>query len=127
VLEARHAIEGAAEVLEFGMIKYSRGNWKKGFPATDVIDSLLRHINKLLEGETHDEESKKLHVDHITVNAMFLAEMFRRPEWNDINGGQKEQEPGRSGGVRDDVLPRTNGSARPASDDAIVCGAQGAQ
>ena len=77
VLEARHALEGMAAVLEFGAKKYARGNWHKGLPHADICDSLLRHISRYLEGEDIDEESGKPHVDHIFCNAMFLAQGFR--------------------------------------------------
>lgn len=84
VLECRNAIVGAAEVLTFGKHKYARGNWKLGFPASEVVDSLGRHLLALMDGESRDPETGLLHVDHITVNALFLAEMARRPERNDI-------------------------------------------
>lgn len=77
ILEARHALEGMAAVLEFGAKKYARGNWHKGLPHADICDSLLRHISRYLEGEDIDEESGKPHVDHIFCNAMFLAQGFR--------------------------------------------------
>lgn len=67
------------------MEKYSRGNWKKGLPVTEVIDSLLRHIKAYLDPtiSDYDEESGLHHVDHITVNALFLATMARRTECDD--------------------------------------------
>ena len=77
VLEARHALEGMAGVLEFGAKKYNRGNWHKGLPHADICDSMLRHISAYLSGEDIDPESGKPHVDHIFCNAMFLAEGYR--------------------------------------------------
>lgn len=83
VLEAGAALKGAADVLTFGMEKYSRGNWKKGLPATEIADSLLRHLTAYLAGEDADPETGLPHVDHITVNALFLGTMARRPECDD--------------------------------------------
>lgn len=77
ILEARHALEGMAGVLEFGAAKYARGNWHKGLPHADICDSMLRHISAYLSGEDIDPESGKPHVDHIFTNAMFLAEGYR--------------------------------------------------
>lgn len=77
ILEARHALEGMAGVLEFGAKKYARGNWHKGLPHADICDSMLRHISAYLSGEDIDPESGKPHVDHIFTNAMFLAEGYR--------------------------------------------------
>lgn len=77
ILEARHAMEGMASVLDFGAKKYARGNWHKGLPHADICDSMLRHISAYLSGEDLDPESGKPHVDHIFTNAMFLAEGYR--------------------------------------------------
>ena len=84
LLDAPHALEDAAKVLEFGMAKYSRGNWLKGLPITEVIDSLLRHLVAFSNGENLDPESNLRHTGHIVVNALFLAEMYAiRPDLDD--------------------------------------------
>ena len=84
ILEARHALEGMAGVLAFGADKYARGNWHKGLRHTEVCDSMLRHLSAYLSGEDIDPESGKPHVDHIAINALFLAEGYRtHPELDD--------------------------------------------
>ena len=84
VLEARHAMEGAARVLEFGKRKYSRGNWRKGLSHTQTSDCLLRHLTKWLAGEDNDDETGLPHLDHVLVNALFLSELSRtHPELDD--------------------------------------------
>lgn len=84
VLEAPHAVEGLAKVLSFGAQKYARGNFKRGLPYTEIVDSMLRHTTKFLSGESTDEESGLPHVDHILCNALFLSEMTRiQPEFDD--------------------------------------------
>lgn len=72
-LSARFALEGVADVMAFGAKKYSRDNWKKGLPLEATLDSLLRHLTKLLDGETIDEESGCHHLDLLATNALFAA------------------------------------------------------
>lgn len=86
-LECSAGIEEAARVLEYGMAKYSRANWKKGLPVTEILDSLLRHVDCVLKGEDIDAESGQTHAGHIAVNALFLAEMMRRSECDDRSKG----------------------------------------
>ncbi len=79
------SIEPMVRVLEYGCFKYSKDNWKKGMPASQIIESMLRHTYKLLEGELVDPESGIEHVGHIQCNAMFLAYVLReKPEYNDL-------------------------------------------
>lgn len=100
VLEAGDALKGAADILTFGMGKYSRGNWKKGLPVTQVIDSLCRHLVAYLDPDQPDVDAETglPHVDHITVNALFLATMARRAECDDRKGEHDEPVPAGSVG-----------------------------
>lgn len=77
ILDASEALYGAAQVLEFGEKKYARGNWLKGLDTVEIMDSLLRHLVAYNSGENRDEESGLPHVDHVLVNALFLAQMYR--------------------------------------------------
>ena len=79
------SLEPMVRVLEYGCKKYARNNWKKGMPVTQIIESMLRHTYKLLEGELVDPESGVEHVGHIQCNAMFLAYVLNeKPEFNDL-------------------------------------------
>jgi hypothetical protein len=80
ILEADVAIKGMCSVFEFGVKKYSRGNWKKGLPENEIIDSLLRHLMAYYDGEILDSESGLPHIDHVTCNAVFLATFGNRHE-----------------------------------------------
>ena len=63
----------AAHVLEQGIEKYGRNNWQLGGPASEILDSLLRHVACLQKGEWLDSESGLPHVGHIQCNAMMLG------------------------------------------------------
>lgn len=67
------SMEDMCKVLEFGAKKYARDNWKKGFPVSSIIDSLMRHLNEIMKGNLIDQESSLPHYAHIQCNAMFLA------------------------------------------------------
>jgi len=86
------SLEPMVEVLEYGCIKYSPNNWKQGMPASEVLESMLRHTFSLLNGESKDIESHIDHVGHIQCNAMFLAYILReKPEFNDLTDEGKIQ------------------------------------
>ena len=80
------SLEPMVEVLEFGLKKYSKDNWKKGMPVSEVCESLLRHVFALLKGEEFDKESNISHIGHIQCNAMFIAYILKhkREEYNDL-------------------------------------------
>lgn len=67
------SLEPMIEVLEFGAKKYTADNWKKGMDKKQILECLQRHLAKLMDGETHDPESKLHHVGHILCNAMFYS------------------------------------------------------
>ena len=90
ILEAKDAIAGCADVLAFGAIKYDRGNWKKGLDKDEIIDSLLRHLVAYKSGQEFDEDSGLHHLDHVTCNALFLADQYngKRSASNNQTGVQ---------------------------------------
>lgn len=89
-----HTNYGESYVWENGAIKYLRGNWLKGRPYSDCLDSLNRHVTQFLAGEDYDVDpvsgkaenghSGCAHVYHIVCCAKILAESWSsRPDLDD--------------------------------------------
>ncbi len=76
LLSAPYAIEGLCEAFTFGAKKYSRDNWKQGFPANQLINSLLRHLTAYANGDPIDEESGINHLNMVLWNALVLADEY---------------------------------------------------
>lgn len=76
------ALEGMAQVLEFGAKKYDRWNWTTGggFKWTRVLASCLRHIFAFMRGEDVDPESGLSHISHAQCNLLFLAYYIRNKD-----------------------------------------------
>lgn len=72
----REVQDGEAAVWEVGAKKYASGNWLKGTPWTEAVDSILRHLAPFLAGEDLDRESGLPHVDHIVCDAKILSNAF---------------------------------------------------
>jgi len=87
------SFEDMVRVLEIGAKKYSDNNWKKGFPLSEVMESLLRHAFAIMKGEMNDLESGLSHIAHIQSNAMFAAYIVKnKPEFNDLIDQQQDNE-----------------------------------
>lgn len=63
--------------MQDGNKKYGRLNWRKGMSQEVILDSLLRHIQALRDGEVFvpDSEHGATHWDAIMSNAMMLSEL----------------------------------------------------
>ena len=78
------SLEGTVRVLEFGAVKYAKGNWAKGMSWSVCFNSAMSHLTKILVGQTHDDESKLWHRDHVMCNLVFLlGYRSRYPEGDD--------------------------------------------
>jgi hypothetical protein len=58
------AMQGLAQVLEFGERKYDAYNWTKGMDWSRMYGAALRHLTSHMNGEDRDPESGLSHLDH---------------------------------------------------------------
>lgn len=59
------------KVLMFGAKKYSPHNWKKPMDRKEILESSMRHLTAMMDGEENDPESGLPHEGHIQCNMMF--------------------------------------------------------
>ncbi len=79
-------LEQVAMVRAFGAKKYSKNNWKNGFPVTRSLAAVLRHIFLFLRGETNDSESGLSHLAHAVCGLEHaIYDMAHHPENDDRN------------------------------------------
>ncbi len=79
------ACEEVIRVWEHGEIKYAPFNWMKGMSWNSVIACYMRHVKSIKQGNTHDQESGRLHAAHLVCNAMMLVHFASYyPEGNDL-------------------------------------------
>lgn len=77
IFDYPRALAGVTLAMRDGNKKYGRGNFKKGMPQGEIIDSLLRHVAALQSGEVFvpDSEHGATHWDAIVSNALMLSEL----------------------------------------------------
>lgn len=83
------AIEGLAQVLTFGAIKYDPHNWRGGISYSRLLAATLRHVLAIQRGEDIDPESGLLHVDHAQCCLMFLSH-FMHNNRQDLDNRYKD-------------------------------------
>lgn len=74
------SIEAAARAFTYGAVKYADYNYAsgEGLDPERLVGALLRHLNELRKGVTHDPESKLHHMDHVLACAMMYEVQFKR-------------------------------------------------
>jgi hypothetical protein len=86
----REAIEEEAKALAFGAEKYGKYNYREGIAYSRLIDSALRHILALADGEDIDQESGCNHAANARANlGMLIFMMSKKPEMDDRYKTQK--------------------------------------
>lgn len=74
------SLEPMIQVLTFGKNKYAAWNWAKGLNKREILESMMRHLTLLMDGQDYDDESKLHHIGHIMCNAMFYSYFLVFPE-----------------------------------------------
>jgi hypothetical protein len=72
------SLEPLVKVLQFGAEKYAPRNWQKPMELEDILDSAQRHLSEMIDGKTHDEESKQLIAGHVLCNMMFYIYHYNK-------------------------------------------------
>lgn len=79
------AFEPMVRVLMYGAEKYAPHNWKKGLNREETLESMMRHLTALIDGQEVDPESGMPHIGHIMCNTMFYS------HFNTMGGGNGER------------------------------------
>lgn len=85
------ALDEAVKVLTRGADKYNEAfgdeNWRKlENPKRRYYGALMRHLQAVRMGETHDPETGIHHYAHAMTNLMFLLEMELDSDYKNIKG-----------------------------------------
>lgn len=75
-----------AKSMEFGKVKYSRGNWRGGFDDSRMLDASMRHCLQYLSGEELDADSGNLHCEHIPFGLSVIYDQMNRRFYGDTVG-----------------------------------------
>src|SRR5574341_474980 len=80
------ALVEIAQVLHYGKLKYSRGNWLKGLKKSELRQAQKRHEMKYDEGQQRDEESFLFHLAHKACLSLMELELYMRNNLLDDDG-----------------------------------------
>ena len=85
------ALREEAYGMEYGVLKYSRDDWRKGMKLTRVAESTIRHMFNWLETETYDLESGLHHLANARASLGILIELLKtKPELDDRHEGVRK-------------------------------------
>lgn len=84
------ALEEIAKVLDYGAIKYSPWNWKKGISFNRLLSATMRHLGQYNSGQDVDDETKISHLAHAACNLMFLLYFEKHRKDLDDRGFKKD-------------------------------------
>lgn len=77
----RDLIIPVAQIMQYGATKYATHNWRKGLPMLETLDSAIRHLLAMMDGEEIDPVEKGgsglPHIGHYYTNVMFFLYHFQ--------------------------------------------------
>lgn len=73
-LISSEALKQLSKVMEFGLEKYGRDNWRRGFKWSRLFDACMRHLLAYNSGERKDPETGLSHLAHAMANIAMLIE-----------------------------------------------------
>lgn len=65
-------LDGVAQILTFGAVKYEDRNWERGMKWSRVFGALMRHMWAWWRGQHTDPETSKSHLWHAGCCIAFL-------------------------------------------------------
>ena len=71
ILKQLSIISSNINLLNNELIVSGANNWKNGLDRNEILESMMRHLTALMDGEEVDSESGESHVGHILCNGMF--------------------------------------------------------
>jgi len=80
------SLEPLVETMMYGSGKYEPFNWQK--PCDDPrqhLQSAMRHLTAIIDGEEYDKESGIRHIGHLMSNAMMFAYHTPMPNKNPLD------------------------------------------
>lgn len=77
-LLAPEFMEGTAQVLAFGAVKYEERNWERGMKWSRPFSAMMRHMWAWWRGEKVDPETGHSHLWHAACCVMFLVAYEQR-------------------------------------------------
>lgn len=79
-------MQGTAQVLTYGAVKYKDRNWEVGIKYSRVYGAMQRHIMAWWAGEQLDPDTGLHHLHHASCCMMFLQEYeMRREKFRDFD------------------------------------------
>ena len=70
-------LDDVANVGAYGAKKYGQSNWRGGSEYMRYLGSIIRHVARVIRGETLDRESGLPHLAHCAYNCLILLEWMK--------------------------------------------------
>lgn len=82
VLKQQQIISKDITIENNEIVISGKDNWKKGLNREEVLESTLRHLIELFNGNEQDSETEEHHMSHVMCNAMFYLHFHRNKNFS---------------------------------------------